>query len=456
MNRPQSMTTPARSSRRFDTRRILKAAGVGLVLLYGMFVSTGYIWLRYALKNDRVSLSDVAFFRLREVRRGMAAEQFAAGKSAWDAGKYQAAYLAFISGVRNDPDNVAGRLMTADFLGVASAGNLEISLLEDGLRRAPDDRQLIERTFALLTTTGRDRRALDLLHRQYASRLTGPNGPLLRTSEVLATLNEDGAAAAKGLLEKYPDLKDRSESAPVVARVLWERRDRLAAIDLLAAYVQSHPSGYAAYAQLADWQVAAGMADDAVQVAQRACAQFPQDVAPRGLLIQMLAASQTFESSACQRAIESYLKDLGGRPEALTMLASLAGRQGWVTLARTLYAVAGSRQPNLAVLALAYSDALVRVSQLSDAQRVLTEVEAQTDDANAAFLRLLRQRQVEVAAARGDRDGAREYARRLASAFRSDPEGMETLRRRFLREGIAEAAAELTSASAAAKVAASN
>src|SRR5208283_2596789 len=220
MNWPQSMTTPARSSRRFDTRRILKAAGVGLVLLYGMFVSTGYIWLRYALKNDRVSLSDVAFFRLREVRRGMAAEQFAAGKSAWDAGKYQAAYLAFISGVRNDPDNVAGRLMTADFLGVASAGNLEISLLEDGLRRAPDDRQLIERTFALLTTTGRDRRALDLLHRQYASRLTGPNGPLLRTSEVLATLNEDGAAAAKGLLEKYPDLKDRSESAPVVARVL--------------------------------------------------------------------------------------------------------------------------------------------------------------------------------------------------------------------------------------------
>jgi len=449
------MITNTRSSRRLDGRRLLKAGAVVLVLLYGMYVTTGYVWLHYVLKNDHVSFSEVALFRLREVRRGMAVEQFAAGKSAWDAGKYQAAYLAFISGVRNDPDNVAGRLTAASFLGAAGAVNLEINLLEDGLRRIPDDQKLIEQTFTLLTTTGRDRRALDLLHKEYASKLSGPNGALLRTSEILATLNTDGAAAAEVLLEKHPDLKNRPESAPVVARVMWETRDRLAAIELLAAYVQSHPAVFASYAQLADWQATVGRADDAVQTAQRACAQFREDFAPRDLLIQMLAASQTFESQACQNAVESYLRDFGGRSEALAMLASLAGRQGWVTLVRTLYAVAASRQPNLAVLALSYSDALARVSQLSDAQRVLTEVEAQTDDANAAFLRLLRQRQVEVAAARGDHDGAREYARRLAAALRSDPDGMETLRRRFVQEKIPEAVAELATASSAVKAVAS-
>jgi predicted Zn-dependent protease len=449
------MTTNTRSSRRLDGRRLLKAGAVVLVLLYGMYVTTGYVWLHYVLKNDHVSFSEVALFRLQEVRRGMAAEQFAAGKKAWDAGKYQAAYLAFVSGVRNDPDNVSGRLMAASFLGGAGAVNLQVNLLEDGLRRTPDDQKLIEQTFTLLTTTGRDRRALDLLHKEYASKLSGPNGPLLRTSEILATLNTGGAAVAEMVLEKYPDLKTRSDSAPVLARVMWETRDRLAAIDLLAAYVQSHPAVFASYPQLADWQVAVGRADDAVQTARRSCAQFPQDFAPRDLLIQTLASSQTFESQACQKAVEFYLKDFGGRSEALAMLASLAGRQGWVTLARTLYAVGASRQPNLAVLALSYSDALARVSQLSDAQRVLTEVEAQTDDANAAFLRLLRQRQVEVAAARGDHDGAREYARRLAAALRSDPDGMETLRRRFAQEKIPEAAAELTSASSAAKIAAS-
>jgi predicted Zn-dependent protease len=450
------MTTDAQTPRRLDVRRLLKAGVVVLLLLYGMYVTTGYVWLRYVMKNDHVSISEVALFRLKEVRRGMAAEQFTSGKKAWDAGKYQAAYLAFISGVRNDPDNVAGRLMAASFLGSAGAVNLQINLLEDGLRRIPDDRQLIERTFTLLTTTGRDRRALDLIHKQYASKLSGPNGPLLRTSEILATLNTDGAAAAKALLERYPDLKNRPESAPVVARVLWGTRDRLAAIDLLAAYVQAHPDVFASYSQLADWQAAAGMASDAVRTAQRACAQFPQDFAPRELLIQMLAASQTLESPECQKAVESYLKDFGGSPEALSMLASLAGRHGWVTLARTLYVVAASRQPNLAVLALAYSDALVRVSQLSDAQRVLTEIETQSDDANTAFQRLLRQRQVEVAAARGDHDAAREYARRLAAALHGDAEGMEILRQRFAQEKIPEAAAELTGDARAAKVTESN
>jgi len=426
--------------------RLIIAGSLGLLLLYGLFASTGYAWLHYGLKNDRIGIADVAFFRWQKVRKAMAVDQFAEGKRAWEAGNYQAAYLAFASGVRNDPDNVEGRLMTASFLGAAGAINPEINLLEDGLTRAPDDKRLIERTFAVLTTSGRDRHALDLLHKQYASKLSGHNGPLLRTSEVLATLNIDGAAAAKALLQKYPDLNKNSQSAPVVARVLWETRERLAATELLAAYVQTHPDAFASYVQLAEWQAAGGVASDAVQTAQRACTQFPQDFAPRALLIQMLATSEFIDSPSWRKAVESFLKDFGNRPEALGMLASLAGREGWVVLARTLYVVSASRQSSLAMLALFYSDALARTRQLSDAQRVLAEIEAQTDDTNTAFLRLLRQRQVEVAAARGNPDGARDFARRLAAVTRSDPDALEILRRRFAQKGITEAVAELTSA----------
>jgi hypothetical protein len=336
--------------------------------------------------------------------------------------------------------------MTASFLGAAGAINLEINLLEDGLTRAPEDRRLIERTFAVLTTAGRDRHALDLLHKQYATKLSGPNGPLLRTSEVLATLNADGAAAAKAFLQKYPDLLKNSQSAPVVARVLWETRERLAATELLSVYVQAHPDVFSASAQLAAWQAAGGLAGDAVQTAQRACTQFPRDIAPRVRVVEMIEASETSGSPNWRKAVEAYLKDFGSRPEALVMLADLAGRKGWAALARTLYVVCANRQSNLAVLALFYSDALAQTSQLSDAQRVLAEIEAQTDDTNTAFLRLLRQRQVEVAAARGNPDGARDFARRLAAVTRSDPDALEILRRRFAQKGITEAVAELTSA----------
>jgi tetratricopeptide (TPR) repeat protein len=445
------MTTNAPYSRRLDLRRLAIAGGLGVLLLYGLFVSTGYAWLHYVLKNDRIGFGDVALFRWQTVRKAMAVDQFAEGKRVWEAGNYQAAYLAFGSGVRNDPDNVDGRLLTASFLGAAGAINLEVNLLEDGLRRAPDDLRLIERTFAVLTTSGRDRHALDLLHKQYSSKLSGPKGPLLRTSEVLATLNADGAVAAKALLEKYPDLRKRSESAPVVARVLWETRERLAATELLAAYVETHPNVFTAFAQLAAWQAAGGMVDDAVQTAQRVCTQFPKDYAPRVLLIEMLGAAQALGSPPLQQAVEAYLKEFGGRPDAVVMLADLAGRKGWVALARTLYAVSGVRQPNLAALALFYSDALAQTSRLSDAQRILAEIEAQTDETNVNFLRLLRQRQVEVAAARGDHDGARDFARRLAAVTRSDADALEVLRRRFAEKRITEAVAELTSSPGTAK-----
>lgn len=441
----------APSSRRLDGRRLAITGGIWLLLIYGLFVSTGYVWLHYALKNDRIGFAEVALFRWHRVRQAMAVDQFAAGKTAWEAGDFQAAYLALVSGVRNDPDNVEGRLLAAHFLGAAGSVNLEIGFLEDGLRRAPDDRRLIEQTFTLLTASGRDRHALDLLQERYASKLSGPNGPSLRTFEVLATLNTAGAESASALLERYQDLKQSGDSAPVVARVLWETKGRLSAIDLLATYVQSHPSAFASYAQLAEWQSAAGLAGDALQTAQRACEQFPKDFVPQILLIEMTAAARTTGSPQWLQAVESYLKDFGDRPEAITYLANLAGQQGWTGLARVLYEVGASRQQNLGVLALACCDALAFNSHYGEAAQVLAEVEAQSEDGNAAFLRLLRQRQVEMAAARGDHEGAREYARRLAAALGSDPDAVEMVRRRFVQEKIPEAVAELTTVHSGAK-----
>jgi tetratricopeptide (TPR) repeat protein len=443
------MTTYASSSRRPNWRRLAVGGGLGLALLYALFILMGYLWLRYALKNDRISVGEIALFRLKEIRRGMAGEQFAAGKSGWDAKNYQGAYLAFSSAVRNDPDNVAGRLMAASFLGAVGAVNLEVNLLEDGLARAPDDPRLIEHAFGLLTATGRDSHALDLMHKQYSSNLTGPNGLLLRMYEVLATLNTEGIGAAQKLLDRHPELRKSHKSAPVVARVLWESRERLAAIELLSAYIDAEPNILSAYVQLADWQTAAGMMDDARQTAERARTQFPKDLEPRILSIGLT----TYDLQRGQQEIASYLKDFSDRPEAIVLLANLAGRKGWVELARTIYEVAANCQQDLRALALYYSDALLLNSRFREARQILAQVELQSEDDNSLFMAQLRPRQIEVAAALGDHDGIRDLTRRLAAAVHADPVQLEVFRRRFVQLGITDAVAELASASAAGKTA---
>ena len=445
------MTSNSPSPRRLNVRRLAIGGSVGLVLIYLLFVSAGYLWLRHALHNERIGLVDVALCRWKEVRRTMAAEQFAAGKKAWEAKDYQAAYLALTSGVRNDPLNAAGRLLTANFLGAAGAVNLEVTLLEEGLSHTPDDPQLLEQTLALLTATGRDARALELLRKQYATKLTGTNGLLLRRSELLATLNAEGATAARQLLEKYSDLKRHHPATPVVAQVLWESQDRLAAIDLLSGFLQSQPGAYSVYAQQADWQASMGMKIEARKTAERACAQFPSELAPRILLIATASPNEFEISQRSQQEIATYLKDFADRPEAIPLLASLAGRNGWVNLAHTLYAVGADRQPNLAMLALSYSDALARTAHLNEARQILAQIELQAPDGNSSFMSTLRQRQIVVAAALNDHDGTREFARRLAAALRNDPDGLEVCRRRFIQLKIPDAAAELASTTSAAK-----
>lgn len=432
-------------------RRLLLIGGVALLGLYLVGVTAGYVWLHHLRHNSDVTFLNVAFFRVAAVRRGMAVGQFAAARKEADATNVQTAFLNYSTAVRNDPDNIAGRLDAADFLMRVGASNLALGMLEEGLSRMPDNRLLVTRTFDLLTDTGNDARALELLHGSLAPHFRGPNGVLLQTYEVLATLNAAGPEAAKKLLEQYPDLAKAPSAMRVVARVLWESAERLKAISLLTHYLEIEPGTYASYVQLADWQQSGGLALEAVQTAQRAARQFPAEPAPRVLLIEMLDAAT--DTRAAAQAAESYLRDFSSQPGAYLLLAESAGRRGRADLALALYAVGASHQSDLFLLGLYYSDALARNARYGECRDLLAQLEAQAPEKNNALMVQLRQRQVIMAAALHDPDNVREYARRLAAALRSNPEALEAARRNFQRMGIAGAVTELSSRTPAAPAA---
>lgn len=420
---------------------------IGLVSFYGIYVAAGYSWLRFARKNEQVKLLDVAFIRVGEIRRANAVQHFANAQVEWDAKNYQAAYLSFVTGVRQDPDNLTGRLTAVRFLRSVGAGSLALAMLEEGLVRAPEDRRLIEPTFEVLLAAGRQRHALELLKKYYGAAQTGPNGELLQRVEIEATLAADGAPAAKQLMDKHPELLKNVLATPVVARVLWESQERLRAIRLLQDYVRNQTAAvYNDYALLAGWQEVGGLPAEAVQTARLACARLPRELSPRVLLIEMLAA-ETPAGPAVPDAVATYLREFSDRPESLIGLATLAGRKGWVDLARTLYAIGANRQLDLNQVAMAYSDALARNSRYKEVRQVLTGLESQASEASAAFLVQLRQRQVITAAALNDTDNVREYARRLAAVLNRDPDGLEVCRGLFRKMGINEAVAELSSRS---------
>lgn len=435
-------------------RRLAIYGVLGVALLYLVGALAGYYWMHFARKNDQVGFTDVALLRWREVRRGVAVQQFAKAQREWEAKNHQAAYLAYVSAVRNDPDNVPGRLSAAKFLVAAGGATMAVTMLEDGLARAPDDRRLIEQTFDLLLLTGRDKHALELLRKRPAPKASDPNGQLLQIYQIRATLTAEDANAARKLLDQHPELTGNREAAPVIARVWWETKERKQALELLTRYLQAQSAvPYSSYVQLAQWQLGLTMTDEAVLTAQLAVKKYPGEIAPRLLLIEALAA-KTFRGPEWQREIEGYLKDFSERPEALGLLADLSGQNGWVELARALYDLAAVRQADLRILALSYSDALVRSSRFREAREVLAEVEAQAAEANAPFNSALRQRQVIIGAALGDREGTRESARRMAAVLRNDPDRLEIVRRQFAKLGIAEAVAELSSSSLSAKISA--
>jgi predicted Zn-dependent protease len=400
-----------------------------------------------------VGFFEVAMLRVGKIRQEMAAQQFAKAQAALAAKDFPVAFVEMSSGLHNDPDNVAGRISLARFLQSAGATERAVNLLEEGLTRTPDNRDLIETMLDLLAMTGRDGQTLKLLRGQLAPQFSGPNGTLLRTYEVLASLNAEGPAAARRLLDGYPDLKKTTESLPMVARVLWAAQDRTGAIEALSAFVKAQPDDFSAYADLAGFQQTAGLVADARHTADLACAQFPKEIAPRVLRIVMLTPTTPAEISRWEQEVSSYTKDFGDKPEAVAMLAEICGRKGWVDLARLLYEAGASRQQDIRPLAMYYSDALMYQGKFPEAQRILAEIDRQTPD-SGNFSVLLWQREIVAAAACGDRDDAREKARRVASALRRDPDGLEVIRQRFIRMKIPDAVAELTLATPAAASAA--
>jgi hypothetical protein len=441
-------TGPVRQTLGARVRRLALYAFIGVVVLYFAGAGAGYAWMRYMRKNEQVTYWQVAFLRWRAVRIDMAKEQFAQAKKEWDARAFQSAYLLYSTAVRNDPNNIPGRLSAAQFFTAAGAVNMAIGLLEDGLVRSPNNPELIEQTFDLLTTRGRDQRALALAHR-----LSGSNGAaptvLIQRYEVLATLNSEGAAAAGRVLAKYPALMNDHKAAPVVSRVLWESQDRFRAIELMANYVKTSPEDYSSWAQLAHWQQAGGMTTDALETARRAVAQFPAEIGPRLLVIELLGQPAP-GSAEWQKEIDSYLRAFSARPESIAWLAELAGRFGWLDLARACYETGATKLPDLSMLALYYADALGARGQYADSLRVLAQVESQTTGATANFLVQLRQRQVLIANAQGNRDFVRESARRLGSVIANDQDTLQGVRQRFIKLGINDAVAELSGPVAAA------
>ncbi|WP_438483362.1 tetratricopeptide repeat protein [Oleiharenicola lentus] len=418
-----------------------------LIALCGLYVSGavgGWLVLRYAGKQREVRFLDVALLRWQEVRRSVAAQQFTRARAEVEAKDFRAAHMLFNSALRRDPGNLTGRLAAADFFQKLGATDLEIEVLEAGLALSPDEPKLVQRLFALLTSTGRDQHALNLLRQNYGAGFAGrAQADWLQVYEIVATRNVRGPAEALQLLQKNPRLRDATTTAAVIAPILWDGGEAAAAIDLLGKFISAESALPAAYATLASWQEAAGRVDDAVRTAEAASQRFPHEVGSQVLLVETLSLRPAYASRWSQQ-VGFFLHTFRGDPAALHLLARAAGRRGWLELAWTLYEIGATHDAGASQLALYYADALAFRARFADTWQVLADIEKQSAAAPLAFVVQLRQRQVMTAAALDNQENVREYARRLAEQVRGDAGSFELCRRLFTKLNIALAAAEFS------------
>jgi tetratricopeptide (TPR) repeat protein len=433
-----------RGTRRWEIvpLRLVLVLTLGLIGLYAVGVGCGYFWLQKVKNFPQVGVMDVAMLRWRAIRRDIAKEQFAAAERDWKEEKMQPAFLSFITAVRNDPDNVAGRIKTADFYVATGSAARAPDLLEEGLKRSSRNRALMEKTLDLLTTIGRDREALTVIREMLRDELNGPNRAMLRSYEVLATLNLDGVAAAKTLLEQHPEVNDYAGSAHTRAQIAWESRDRMHAIEILTTSLQQEKTLYANYALLAQYQESAGMSSDARDTAFAAVRNLPHEMGSHILLIALLDPNSGADAASWKTAVSNYLTEFGDTPGAIPALAEVASRKGWSDFVRGLYQIQLVRGREVRLIGLYYADALVAQNRPDDANQVLSDLALQFPDRGPLAL-LLWQRQVEVASALGLDDDAREAARRLGTALSQDPDRLRMIRRRFDRMGLKDASTEL-------------
>lgn len=424
---------------RLNIPRLLLVLGAACAMVYVVFVAIGYVWLHQMRKVENVEVLDVALLRVGRVKHKIGENQFAQATQAWKDAKYQAAYIAFLSGVRNAPDFVSGRLEAASFLVMVGLPNLAVITLEEGWRRSPADEPLMVRTLDLLTGTGRDREALRLLREPVFKNLPAERMAIIHMYELYATLNLEGAVAAKAMLDARPEVRARVLSAPVVARVLWASGEKAAALELLQAYIGVKPKELVGYSLLMEYQLAEGKIAEAQATSQQACTELPSNPPARLLRLDAFSANNP---AAWKTEMEGYLTDFRAQPQALALLAELAGKKGWVLLTRGLYEASLGRDADARIPAMFYAEALFRTRHAQEALDVLAALERQSTD-ESGFMVLLRQRQIVFAAAIGKNDEAQEYARRLASSLSRDPERLESTRRRFAQVGLTDVAALL-------------
>ncbi len=435
---------PERGTRkwRLNPLRFLLVGFAGLVVAYAIGVGAGYIWLQKVKNFPQVGVLDVALLRWRSIRRDISKEQFATAEKDWREGLSQPAFLSFVTAMRNDPDNTEGRIRAADFLVATGGSGRACDTLVEGVKRSSRTEALIKKTLDVMTTSGRDRQALALIHGELANELSGQYGPLLRAYEVLATLNIDGIAAAKTLLDQHPEAIRYPGSAHTRAQIIWESHERMRAIDILSQAVAANKTVYANYALLAQYQEAAGMAGDARDTAVAAVTNLPTEMGAHILLIAVLDPRNGQDAKVWDTAIKDFIARFGDSPGGLAALAEVASRKGWSEFVRGLYEVQLTRGKEVRLIALYYADSLVARGQLQGASLVLKDLALQYPDRGPLTV-LLWQRQAEVASALGAVDDARDFARRLGSALSQEPDRLLLLRRRFEHLGYKEAAAEL-------------
>ncbi|HEY9156143.1 MAG TPA: hypothetical protein VIM69_13490 [Opitutaceae bacterium] len=422
--------------------RLVLVLIVGLIGLYAIGVGGGYFWLQKVKNFPQVGVMDVAMLRWRAIRRNMAKEQFVTAEHDWKEGKIQPAFLSFITAVRNDPDNVEGRIKTADFYIATGSGARAPDLLEEGLKRSSRNRALIERTLDLLTTMGRDREAITVIRERLSDELHGPNRAMLHSYEVLATLNLEGVAAAKNLLAQYPEVNEYPGAAHTRAQIAWESHERMHAIEILTKAIEQEKTVYSNYALLAQYQESAGMNSDARETAFSAVRNIPHEMGSHILLIALLDPKSGADAASWKTAVSNYLTEFGETPGAIPALAEVASRKGWSDFVRGLYQIQLVRGREVRLIALYYADSLATEHRDDDANQVLNDLALQFPDQGPLAL-LLWQRQVEVASALGLDDDAREAARRLGTALSQDPDRLRMVRRRFERMGLKAASVEL-------------
>jgi len=426
---------------RINAFRLLLVAGIALSLIYTVGVAVSYVWLSRGRGLEQIQILDVALFRVKKVRSGVGAQQFVQAKLEWDRKEYQKAYLSFRSALRNAPEEVEGRLSAVAFFEAIGAVDLAAEALGEGLSRQPENRVLIVRTFDLLLATGRDRRALALLHGRFSASMAGGNALLLRRYELQATLSADGPDAARNLLDNHIELLKDKDAGLVVARVLWENKQGLKALDMADSYTSTHPEDMEGFVFLADHQMAAGLVAEARVTAMNVRRNHSQDIIARILTLSILSGRGPDER-ALQDEMRMYLEDFGNRPEALLRLGAFAGKKGWIDVTRSLYELTATQMGNCRMQALFYGDALMQNQRYREARELFANLEQQSQG-DADFSLQLWQRQVAVAALVGDHDAVREAARRIATVLKRDPDKLEIYREHFAKMPIPEAVAEL-------------